>query len=664
MASGAPASAATYRFRILSGSQQYSIDATRGTVSGHRSFRASFTTPLPDDPGDSFTTGPGAIGLIDSTDSVTRKPQAHGQYYDNYIERSNPACFHDYGMYNGDATINMTLFDIPSDPSTVKIATSFGPPGVGDIVNGTCGGPIDVEFPFGQPASTIPAAQLFSGDPVALNVTGSQHFTEDALGDPASITVGWSVRLTVQAIGEQLRITPGVADGEDQIFPNNRWTARFPVSWEDTGCTDPREGTATPRAWLIAGPKKGPLASLLGTREEGLAGAPGFSGRALKLRQGISLVVPTTRGANGTTWQQAVDKAHATGRETTLRPGRGVFYGGRIACKLPSTPNRFTVAKSPTYVLCSNQSRLSGEAWDGLLPDMQAALGRLWAILGPKRACFALSSGFRSQKTQDGLRERWHEIADRRRGDNRSAGEISTALDRAGFAQDPAGWGRADRSGRRVARGGPATFSLHSLGIGADIHVEFSDTGSFEENIAKLRAAARQAGLCGPPASDKVHVELPYVAGRDPETGFPIVRSTVPIGGEDPKCSSFTDYPPPRPDLNAQPDQNPLNGINVNAGSPVGGTATASGSVGGTGGRRLGGSLAAASKLKSFRLKPAKRHFKAGQSVGLKLKLPRSAKQPVAAALRRGARLQARISVLVDYAGANARRSIVVPLEG
>lgn len=173
-------------------------------------------------------------------------------------------------------------------------------------------------------------------------------------------------------------------------------------------------------------------------------------------------------------------------------------------------------------------------------PEMRAALGRLWKVLEPIHACYAVSSGYRNQKTQDAAREHWHQIADKSKGDKRTAAEIRAALKQAGFAQYPTGYGKANKSGTRVAKGGPAIFSLHSLGIAADVHVEFSDTGSFDESLAKLRAAAAQAGLCGPPASDRVHVELPFIAGKDPKTGFPTVESLLPKNGKNPTCSSFS----------------------------------------------------------------------------------------------------------------------------
>jgi hypothetical protein len=669
----ASAAAATYRFRILSASQSYSVTASRGTVSGHREFSGMTTGAVPDDPADSFTTGAGQLGAISTRSSTTNTSPTVGNFFNDYIDNSagSSPCHHDYGTTasNG-GSISITIFDI-GDPSKVKISASFGPPGVGDVTNGACGGPIDVHFPYDEPSATVSTATLFSGNPVDLTVTGAKQFDKDILGNAASVTVAYDIDMRVQALGDDLRIDPLAATNEDQGPPSGKWLPQIPVTWKDKGCTDPKEGTQTPRAYLIAGPKRSALASLLGTKEESLAGAAGFAGKSLKLKQGISTVTPTTVGANGIRWQKAIDKAHEKPKppkESTVSPGRGVFYGGRIACKLPSKPGQFTVAKSQTFTLCHNRSSLSGDAWSKLAPEMRAALGQLWDVLKPLHACYSPSSGFRSQKEQDALRDRWHGIADRDAGDKRSAAEVNAALDAAGLAQDPQGYFGADKSGKRVAKGGPAIYSNHSLGIAADVHVEFSDTGEFEENLAKLQAAAAQVGLCGPPSNDKVHVELPFIAGRDPKTGFPTVESLVPKDGKEPKCSAFTDVKPPKPEAKAPADQNPLKGVTVKATAPAGGTMSAGGSMSRGGGKRL---RALPSLLidgrsdqapANFRLLPALKRFKAGQTVGLKLRLPKRTKPAVAAALRHGADLEAKVVVTADYGGKRARSSLTIPL--
>ena len=430
-------------------------------------------------------------------------------------------------------------FDFQADPQSsdrVKIRWNLYPAVVGSVPNSMspCGGLLLTSDPLPPAAivSSAKVADLLSG---ATTLTGAGTFH---LNGSASMTQKVSISMTIAPVGDSdLSIDPAAATKEDQGSPSGRWLPKIPVSWTDKGCTSPAENSPNPRAYLIAGAHHGALATLLGAKEETLGGAAGFAGRALRLKKGIAVVMPTTNGANGVRWRQAVGKAHGDG---TLEAGRGVFYGGRIACKLKSKPGKFTVASSAVFPLCHDQSTLRGGAWTGMKPEMRAALGRLWKVLEPIHACYAVSSGYRNQKTQDAAREHWHQIADKSKGDKRTAAEIRAALKQAGFAQYPTGYGKANKSGTRVAKGGPAIFSLHSLGIAADVHVEFSDTGSFDESLAKLRAAAAQAGLCGPPASDRVHVELPFIAGKDPKTGFPTVESLLPKNGKNPTCSSFS----------------------------------------------------------------------------------------------------------------------------
>jgi hypothetical protein len=166
---------------------------------------------VPDDPENAFTPGDGQIGSISTRSSVTDTSPTTGEFSNDYIDNScsSPPCHHDYGVtpVNG-GSIGMQIFDT-GDPETVKISTSFGPPGVGDVTNGACGGPIDVRFPFGEPSSTVSTESLFSGQPVTLTVAGSQTFTADNLGRPASITVTYNVTMEVQAIGGSLRADPG-----------------------------------------------------------------------------------------------------------------------------------------------------------------------------------------------------------------------------------------------------------------------------------------------------------------------------------------------------------------------------------------------------------------------------------------------------------------------
>jgi hypothetical protein len=147
-----------------------------------------------------------------------------------------------------------------------------------------------------------------------------------------------------------------------------------------------------------------------------------------------------------------------------------------------------------------------GTGYAGLTGEMKAALGRLYDALDAVDACYRFNIGARSQEYQDNLRARWHAIADRPQGDTRSAAKIARQLKEAGFAQAPTGYKAPNQQGLRVAEGGPAVRSRHTAGQAADLTVKFPT----ERNLAKFQAAARQAGLCGPPTKDPVHVELPY----------------------------------------------------------------------------------------------------------------------------------------------------------
>lgn len=209
--SAEPASAATYTFRVLSASETYSTTATRGCVSGHREFTESTSGPVPEDRANAFSPGPGQVGTISTRSSTTETSPTTGEFSNDYIDNScsMPPCHYDYGVRpsNG-GSIAMVLIDI-GDPERVKISPSFGPPGVGDVYAGTCGGPIDADLPYGEPSSTVSTESLFSGKPVTLTVAGSQTFTADNLGNSASITVTYDVMMKVQANGKSLHADPG-----------------------------------------------------------------------------------------------------------------------------------------------------------------------------------------------------------------------------------------------------------------------------------------------------------------------------------------------------------------------------------------------------------------------------------------------------------------------
>lgn len=149
----------------------------------------------------------------------------------------------------------------------------------------------------------------------------------------------------------------------------------------------------------------------------------------------------------------------------------------------------------------------TGPGHADLKPAMKGALDSLYHELEDHHnACYKFSSGYRSQAKQSKLFKRWHDIADKPKGDTRTDAKIRRQLKAAGFAQFPKGYKPKNAAGLRVAKGGPARVSRHTSGLAADLTVLFPD----QKNLGKYQEAAADAGLCGPPASDPVHVEMPY----------------------------------------------------------------------------------------------------------------------------------------------------------
>ena len=150
---------------------------------------------------------------------------------------------------------------------------------------------------------------------------------------------------------------------------------------------------------------------------------------------------------------------------------------------------------------CSEPNIKTGKGYNQLSALMKGRLKALYSLLEKDNACYKFVVGFRNETTQKDLYDRWHQIADGHKGQK----NLCSALKAAGFAQCPTGW---DSNG--TARGGPAKpgKSRHEHAEAADIKVKFPP--AFQPNTAKFRAAAHRAGLCGPPASDPVHVEMPY----------------------------------------------------------------------------------------------------------------------------------------------------------
>jgi D-alanyl-D-alanine carboxypeptidase len=157
----------------------------------------------------------------------------------------------------------------------------------------------------------------------------------------------------------------------------------------------------------------------------------------------------------------------------------------------------------------------SGHGYNLLSADMKAALHRLYAHLRSEEACFRFTVGARTFSEQEDLYNRWHQIADGSQNEPRA--ELEKELKEAHFAQFPKGW-----TSSGVAEGGPAKpgTSRHESGNAADVSVLWPPDQ--EEDVDRYEAAAKAAGLCGPPDSDPVHVELPYKKGKEKNRALPL----------------------------------------------------------------------------------------------------------------------------------------------
>lgn len=147
----------------------------------------------------------------------------------------------------------------------------------------------------------------------------------------------------------------------------------------------------------------------------------------------------------------------------------------------------------------------TGPGYNQLNATMKADLTKLYSRLKSEKACWHFTIGYRSTSLQKDLYDRWHEIADGSAGDASVCANLHTA----GFKQCPKGY-----TSDGTAKGGPAKpgTSRHEKTEAADITVVFKP--ELEEDLDKYQEAAKAAGLCGPPASDAVHVELPYKKGK------------------------------------------------------------------------------------------------------------------------------------------------------
>ena len=313
--------------------------------------------------------------------------------------------------------------------------------------------------------------------------------------------------------------------GQDQVEPTAAYPFTFRAVWNSEGCGNQGtgEGPLDVQAYAVSESNREQLEARLRLPQRD------FEAQAnshFQLPGQDTVINRTTRNGSAQLFERAVS-THFTGDGIQgFVPGSGVFLGGRIACK-PAGDTDYDTAKSDPSVLCRNQSRGDdAEDWNGLTATMQDRLTALFAVLDQNHICYALSSGFRSIQDQQRLYDRWHDIADRRPGDNRTRDlrEICRQVRAAGFLQCPTGWNR-----QGVARNGPGQpgRSRHNHGEAADLRLGFgATTGEFAISAAQRRTdvqahfnalVAQVDGLCGSPARDPGHIELPYVRGQDVE---------------------------------------------------------------------------------------------------------------------------------------------------
>ncbi len=195
------ATAKVYKFRVLSASETNTMTATKGCLSGKRSFSSSTSTPS-EDPDSSYNTddGYGSIGTTATSAS----------FHDDEMSNScsMPPCHYDYGTRQlQDKSIGVFVEEIPGSADLKVSAGIFGLE-VGSI-EGPCGD-ISVNWPS-EPFVNVPKAELFSGEPVQITISGEQPFTQDILGNPITASVSYTNKMTVQALGKKLKADPGGA---------------------------------------------------------------------------------------------------------------------------------------------------------------------------------------------------------------------------------------------------------------------------------------------------------------------------------------------------------------------------------------------------------------------------------------------------------------------
>jgi hypothetical protein len=154
--------------------------------------------------------------------------------------------------------------------------------------------------------------------------------------------------------------------------------------------------------------------------------------------------------------------------------------------------------------------------WSKLKAATQAAVTNLYGLIAGQAGCYTFTSGYRSEENQQHKYDVWHQIVDPLAPFTDMANQ---ALKNAGgFAQRVSGWDAETG----IAKGGPApaATSRHVAAEAVDMVIFWLPGGTTTANYPQtkfglifmplLQALAKQAGLCGPPKSDPVHVETKY----------------------------------------------------------------------------------------------------------------------------------------------------------
>lgn len=208
----------------------------------------------------------------------------------------------------------------------------------------------------------------------------------------------------------------------------------------------------------------------------------------------------------------------------SLAAGRTITYD--FACgniNFPGAAGGFGASGTLSYLEPACPRVRSGKEYAGLTNATKAALNRLYALLDDDGACYRLVSAFRPKTEQERLVHDWHAIADRKCGPSPPpTATVDADLRAAHFAQ------MFTTCDGRTAHGGPCDPATHPCrhiaGEAVDLSwawepvgpIVYADPTLRSLFLQRLRGFARAAGMCGPPAGDPVHIEMPYV--RPPAT--------------------------------------------------------------------------------------------------------------------------------------------------